>query len=244
MRGKGNDVSEKMPVTGPAARPNSIEKGDIFIAVLHLLPPLYATIKILYHGLIGEPNFLAEVSESFLPIILFTILGVAMFFWRIHPLPVYIITMAFHIIGIYFGNNGGLELTIIFVSISVVFYCSYRQAIISLYLAPIIVFIAYMIYAHIASLPMSDSVLKFAIFAACIFIGGLTGFIERNREENKAYDLEKKQKARQKEIDSALVRERQYLAAELHDIAAHYLAAIVVQASVVEELMKDDHEAA
>lgn len=79
--------------------------------------------------------------------------------------------------------------------------------------------------------------------AACLLplLGG-AALASSRRYEHSRQELLKREHGRQLEV--ALIQERRRLAGELHDVAAHHLAGIVVQAAALERLIDRDPQTA
>ncbi len=81
------------------------------------------------------------------------------------------------------------------------------------------------------------------IFTAAAFIGVYAAARRRNRtlERERAAEAVRAQRER---AEAAVVSERARIARELHDVAAHHLSGMVIQAAAVERLIGRDAEAA
>ena len=89
-------------------------------------------------------------------------------------------------------------------------------------------------------LHMVNALLTLAIYLVPM-LGG-AALASSRRDEHFRQELQLREHERQ--LESALIQERRRLAGELHDVAAHHLAGIVVQAAALERLIDRDPQTA
>ena len=87
---------------------------------------------------------------------------------------------------------------------------------------------------------MVNALVMLAIYLVPM-LGG-AALASSRRYEHFRQELQLREHERQ--LESALIQERRRLAGELHDVAAHHLAGIVVQAAALERLIDRDPQTA
>ncbi len=88
----------------------------------------------------------------------------------------------------------------------------------------------------VSSLPLSSLVWLVAAVAIALYVRSQRALVVAAQERAEQADRE-----RQRESDRALVDERARIARELHDIVAHHVSLLVVQAGAVRESVAPDH---
>lgn len=89
--------------------------------------------------------------------------------------------------------------------------------------------------------PMLESMLS---AGGTYLLAFLVGVIIAGRAENQRLQRQQERREQDVRLEAALAEERRRIAGELHDVAAHHLSGMVVQAAAVERLVDRDPEAA
>lgn len=222
-------------VTGPSVPGGPVRKADVLLAVA-VTAGSVLLVFLLVLVVPEQSGFRFSQEQLQLTALMFALQGLALVLWNARPVLCLVLLVAL-VLMLWAVSPGDLAMT----GISLVLICYRIGTRLQLSRALVLVSAAAVVLTAAWALKLSmlgrDIWTSLLIAALTAFMNSLLplvgGIVVATRAQNRMLVLERTQREHEQQLELALIQERRRIARELHDVAAHHLAGIVVQASAV-----------
>lgn len=233
-------------VTGPSVPGGPVRKSDVLLAVA-VAAGSVLLVFLLVLVVPEQSGFRFSQEQLQLTALMFALQGLALVLWNARPVLclVLVVTLVLMLWAVSPGDlaTTGASLALICYRIGTRLQLS--RALVLVSAAAIVLMAAWTLKLSTLGQDIWTSLLKAALQA---FINSLLplvgGIVVATRAQNRLLVLEHTRREHEQQLELALIQERRRIARELHDVAAHHLAGIVVQASAVGVLIDKEPAAA
>ena len=233
-------------VTGPSVPGGPVRKADVLLAVA-VAAGSVLLVFLLVLVVPEQSGFRFSQEQLQLTALMFALQGLALVLWNARPVLCLVLLVAL-VLMLWAVSPGDLAMT----GISLVLICYRIGTRLQLSRAVVLVSAAAVVLTAAWTLKLSmlgrDIWTSLLIAALTAFMNSLLplvgGIVVATRAQNRLLVLEHTRREHEQQLELALIQERRRIARELHDVAAHHLAGIVVQASAVGVLIDKEPAAA
>ena len=233
-------------VTGPSVPGGPVRKADVLLAVA-VAAGSVLLVFLLVLVVPEQSGFRFSQEQLQLIALLLALQGLALVLWNARPVLCLVLVVAL-VLMLWAVSPGDLATT--GASLALICYrigtrLQLSRALVLVSAAAAVLTAAWTLKLSTLGQDIWTSLLKAALQA---FINSLLplvgGIVVATRAQNRLLVLEHTRREHEQQLELALIQERRRIARELHDVAAHHLAGIVVQASAVGVLIDKEPAAA
>ena len=226
-------------VTGPSVPGGPVRKADVLLAVA-VAAGSVLLVFLLVLVVPEQSGFRFSQEQLQLTALVLALQGLALVLWNARPVLCLVLVVTL-VLMLWAVSPASLALICYRIGTRL----QLSRALVLVSAAAVVLTAAWTLKLSMLGQDIWTSLLKAAVTA---FLNSLLplvgGIVVATRAQNRLLVLEHTRREHEQQLELALIQERRRIARELHDVAAHHLAGIVVQASAVGVLIDKEPAAA